>query len=214
MVRRTKAEAEQTRQQIVAAARRVFHERGVRCSSLEQIALAAGVTRGAVYWHFEDKAALFFAVRNEGYVSLSRSMTAALAENADRDPLAAIAQALRSVFDLLRHDELARQTLEILLLRCEYTDELANALQMVFESHRTLLEALQHAYERALELGLVRAGLAADVLAMETLTFLTGLMERWIVDRDGGIARSVDALIDCHIELRRTAGGSAMAGSI
>lgn len=203
MVRRTKAEAEQTRQQIVAAARRVFHQRGVRCSSLEQIALAAGVTRGAVYWHFEDKAELFFAVRNEGYETLSQCMVAALSGNASRDPLAAIAQALHAVFQLLQQDELARQTLEILLLRCEYTDELGSALQIVFESHRTLLEALRQAYERALSLGAARAGFPAEVLAMETLTFLTGLTERWIVDRDGAIARSVDALIDCHVALRR-----------
>jgi len=48
MVRRTKEEAEQTRDQILDAAEILFFERGVAHTSLEQIARAAGVTRGAV----------------------------------------------------------------------------------------------------------------------------------------------------------------------
>jgi len=205
MVRRTKAEAELTRQEIVAAARRVFHERGVRCCSLEQIALAAGVTRGAVYWHFKDKSALFFAVRNEGYESFAQCIGDALADDRLRDPLNAVADALKAVFVLLENDEMARQTLEILLLRCEYTGELADALQLVFESHRHLQELLQGTYERAATQGLLRAGLDPELLAMETLTFLTGLLERWIVDRRGRIANLVVGLIDCHVALRRVA---------
>ena len=205
MLRRTKAEAEQTRREIVAAARRVFHERGVRCSSLEQIALAAGVTRGAVYWHFKDKSALFFAVRSEGYESFTRQIGEALAVDRQPDPLTAIAEALKAVFDMLAHDDMARQTLEILLLRCEYTGELADALQLVFESHRHLQDALRVVYERAAAQSLLRPGLTPDLLAMETLTFLTGLLERWIVDRGGRIANSVAALVDCHVELRRAA---------
>ncbi len=55
MVRRTKDEAEQTRDAILDAAERVFHRHGVARTSLEQIARAAKVTRGAVYWHFKDK---------------------------------------------------------------------------------------------------------------------------------------------------------------
>ena len=54
MVRKTKEEAEQTRKDILNAARIVFHECGVSRSSLEKIAKAAGVTRGAIYWHFKD----------------------------------------------------------------------------------------------------------------------------------------------------------------
>ncbi|MEY4592741.1 MAG: hypothetical protein RIR18_1636, partial [Pseudomonadota bacterium] len=70
MVRKTKEEAEKTRQQIIAAARNVFHEHGVSNASLSQVAVAAGVTRGAVYWHFEDKAALFYALHQETFQPL------------------------------------------------------------------------------------------------------------------------------------------------
>lgn len=55
MARRTKAEAEATRESILDAAEQVFMDKGVAKASLEEIARAAGVTRGAVYWHFRNK---------------------------------------------------------------------------------------------------------------------------------------------------------------
>ncbi|MFN2360325.1 MAG: TetR family transcriptional regulator [Marinobacter sp.] len=55
MARRTKADAENTRQSILDASEQVFMEKGVARASLEQIAREAGVTRGAVYWHFRNK---------------------------------------------------------------------------------------------------------------------------------------------------------------
>ena len=62
MARRTKEEAQETRGRILDAAESVFHEKGVAHSSLAEIAQVAGVTRGAIYWHFKDKADLFEAM--------------------------------------------------------------------------------------------------------------------------------------------------------
>lgn len=58
MVRHTKTEARLTRMRIVEAALAAFAESGVRTTTLEHVAERAGVTRGAVYWHFADKVAL------------------------------------------------------------------------------------------------------------------------------------------------------------
>src|SRR5436853_7028091 len=62
MARRTRKEALETRNRILDAAETVFHERGVAHASLEEIAATAEVTRGAIYWHFKDKAELFDAM--------------------------------------------------------------------------------------------------------------------------------------------------------
>ena len=61
-MKRTKEEAEQTRQALLDAAMTVFHQRGVARASLDQIARAAGLTRGALYWHFKNKEHLFEAL--------------------------------------------------------------------------------------------------------------------------------------------------------
>ena len=62
MARRTKEDALATRDALLDAAERVFGRRGVARTSLAQIAEEAGLTRGAVYWHFKDKADLFTAM--------------------------------------------------------------------------------------------------------------------------------------------------------
>lgn len=62
MARRTKAEAQATRNALIDAAERLFDSQGVSRTSLQDIAQAAGATRGAIYWHFKDKADLFNAM--------------------------------------------------------------------------------------------------------------------------------------------------------
>lgn len=61
-MRRKKEDVEITKEQILNAALDNFYENGYERTSLEMIACSVGVTRGAIYWHFEDKRALFRAV--------------------------------------------------------------------------------------------------------------------------------------------------------
>lgn len=62
MVRRTAAGAAQTRQRVIDSAIAVFSQYGVHAATLEDVAVQAGVTRGAVYGHFGGKPALVAAV--------------------------------------------------------------------------------------------------------------------------------------------------------
>jgi len=55
VVRKTKAEAEQTRQLLLEVAMRTFSEKGLSNTSLKEIAAEAGVTHGALYWHFKNR---------------------------------------------------------------------------------------------------------------------------------------------------------------
>jgi AcrR family transcriptional regulator len=86
-VRRSAADAEQTRRAILAAARSSFAEHGFAAASTTAIARAAGVTRGAVYHHFAGKSDLFREVFVEIEHELNESVVAAA--RAETDSLAA-----------------------------------------------------------------------------------------------------------------------------
>ena len=58
-MRRTKEEAEVTRQLLLKKALTVFSKKGYAATTLEDIAREAEVTRGAIYWHFGSKAELY-----------------------------------------------------------------------------------------------------------------------------------------------------------
>ena len=123
-MRRTKEDAEKTRVALLAAAERLFLERGVAHTSLDQIAREVGVTRGAVYWHFQNKAHLFNDMLNQ--VRLPAEQLAERLISCDRQ--------LRNLRDLsieainsLAQDEQRRRIFTILLHRCEFTEELREA---------------------------------------------------------------------------------------
>ncbi len=62
MPRRTHEDSQETKKNILASAQRLFTRRGFERTSLSDIAKYAGVTRGAIYWHFENKEELLLCL--------------------------------------------------------------------------------------------------------------------------------------------------------
>ena len=203
MAKKTKAEAEQTRRQIIDAARCVFHECGVSRTTMEKVAHVAGVSRGAVYWHFENKAALFFAMRDDSTRELDE-VRATLISPDIPDPLDAIERSLLEFIGIMETDPLVRQTFEIMSLRCEYVDEFAGVLQELNKPCLDFLARLKTVYANAAELGKLRPGLDPEALAYDTLTFTTGLFNNWLAASDGDdLRRRTHDMIRSHVALRR-----------
>ena len=203
MVRKTKADAEQTRQHLIAAALEMFHRCGVSRTSLEKIAAQAGVTRGAVYWHFANKAELFFAVREESQ-RLLQGVSALLADPEEANPLLAIENALLELFAVLEQNPLVEQTFEIMTLRCEYVDEFASVLAEINRPCHDLLARFQGLYTRAAEKGLLRSGLDPEHLAYDTLAFTSGAFHNWLAAAPGDDFRiRVATMVRNHMALRR-----------
>jgi AcrR family transcriptional regulator len=82
--------SEATRQRLVTAARELFAERGYAGVATEQIVQAAGVTRGALYHQFRDKAALFAAVAETVQAEIAQRITAGAQADGPVDPMAAL----------------------------------------------------------------------------------------------------------------------------
>lgn len=98
--------AQKTRAQLVAAARRLFARQGYAATSTEEILAKAGVTRGALYHHFADKAALFEAV----CIALHQEAVAAIADatGADVAPFAALLEGTLAWIDHIAKPEVNR----------------------------------------------------------------------------------------------------------
>ena len=127
MARKTKAEAEATRELILDAAEQLFFQHGVSRTTLEKIAAAAGVSRGAIYWHFENKSALFSAMLERIRLPFQQ-MLGQLDTLQQGDPLAQLRDFLIQSLTLISSSERHFRVLSIVLLRCEYIDDLNTAV--------------------------------------------------------------------------------------
>ena len=205
-MRRTKQESEQTRQQILIAARREFAMHGVTRTTLQRIAAAAGVTRGAVYWHFANKLELFRAMRDQVSVPLFDHTDLLGAEGPD--PLRTIERFLHGVFDRTAADLQTRRTFDILALKCEYVDEFRAELKRHARRSQELMTKFALVYKRARDMGAMREDLAPEIAALGTCVFVTGMLRLWLMDEDRSLLRpQVDSLIAGHIAMLRAPAG-------
>ncbi len=208
MVRKTKEEAEQTRKAIIDAARRVFHECGVVRSTLEKIAKAAGVTRGAVYWHFSNKAELFFAMREDVFAPMIERVDALLYSPVFTNPLDAIEASVTEFFHVLQDSAVVREVFEIMISRCEYVDEFACIQEEVGRPALNFLEKMIKMYRLAAERGLLRPGISPEDAARDTWAFTSGLLNLMLGCRRGlGMETEVPGMIRAHMALRRVSAG-------
>ena len=99
--------SEATRQQLVTAARALFGARGYAGVGTEEIVRAAGVTRGALYHQFRDKADLYAAVAEEVEAEIAERIAAGAAGAAD-DPVGALRAGAQLFLDACAEPEVER----------------------------------------------------------------------------------------------------------
>jgi TetR/AcrR family acrAB operon transcriptional repressor len=129
LARRTKEEALETRHKLLDAAERLFQEKGVSRTSLQDIARHAGCTRDAVYWHFEDKADLFNAMMERVTLPMEASFkydhdTIEAGDGPNVDPLQRIRQATVDAFQRIMTDAQSSRVFEVATQKVGYRKEL------------------------------------------------------------------------------------------
>ena len=209
VVRKTKEDAAITRHRIIDAAREAFLSKGVSRTSLEQIATYAGVTRGAVYWHFANKSELFHAMRERAFLPLIDRMDDTLLADSPTtepklDPLQRIEKFLLGTINELNSCPETQQIYEIMMIKCEYVDEFSDVLQQILHNCSGIVKNLEITYQQAIEQDLVNNTLSAEQLAMDTHLFFSGLLHMWVKDTAGvAFKKQADTLIKAHFKLRR-----------
>jgi AcrR family transcriptional regulator len=102
------AEKEQRREAILAAARSVFAESGFHAATIADVARAASMAYGSVYWYFESKEALFLALMESQEAALRQHIGAAQAVlGAGAGPLPLFRASVRATFEFFESDRAA-----------------------------------------------------------------------------------------------------------
>lgn len=178
-MRRTKAEAKETRQQILLAAEKVFYEKGVAHASMEDVARAAGVTRGAIYWHFANRADLVLELYNSLPMPQEDLIARELeAENAD--VFGVLERVGREWLELLATDE-HRQRILSILLRCDTSGEFAAISERQNDLDDEHMQALEAAFAKAQGQGKLGAAWTPRSAASMLRWVIKGLCSEWLL---------------------------------
>jgi AcrR family transcriptional regulator len=178
-LRRTKEDTQKTRQSILEAAERVFFDQGMSRSTLEQVARTAGVTRGAIYWHFENKADLINAVHAEVYMPMEEVFMRILDEDSD-DALWRLEQYCAASFARLHADERSRRVYSILLLKCEYSEEMSTLTRRLRDSKERVTQSLDAFFQRLQASGKIATCAESRILALGLYAFMLGLYSDYL----------------------------------
>jgi TetR/AcrR family transcriptional regulator, acrAB operon repressor len=199
VVRRTKREAAATREALLDAALRVFRERGVARTTLAQIAAAAGVTRGAVYWHFRDKVEVFTAACERVQLPME-AMLAQVGESRQRDPLAALREVALAALSRLATDPGAQAVFDVIFHKCEFAGEFA----AVIERRQCADGACDVNVERLLKQAVALRQLPRDtdtrLAARSVSAFMVGVMHQWVQRPDAyDLGAAAPQMLDAFI---------------
>lgn len=200
VVRKTKAEALETRERLLEAAGRVFCEKGVNSASLDDVAKAAGVTRGAIYWHFKNKSDLVDALLKRTRIPQEEAWDECCGA-AQRDPLGYIRE---KAVDVLRRgtgDEHTRQVWNILFHKCEPVDDAEPITAHKLASRACCAANMETFVQAAIDRDQLPAELDPRTATTGLFSYLDGLIYNWLMDPESvPLDELAEQYVDIYIE--------------
>jgi TetR/AcrR family acrAB operon transcriptional repressor len=180
MARCTKEEALATRERLLDAAELVFSEKGVSRTSLSDIAEAAGASRGAIYWHFKNKADLFNAMMDRTTLPMEDSLQQ-IGLDAGQDPLVELQRAILDAMRKISTDERTRRVFEVATLKVEYVDELLAVKERHLQCYVENSSQVQRSLEQAAVRRAMPLRLPPQVAAQGLHALMVGLIHTWLL---------------------------------
>ena len=203
MARRTKEEALETRNLILDTAERIFFENGVSHTSLADIAQAASLTRGAIYWHFKNKCDLFTAMVDRELLPLDELLEGPF-DARENNPL----QRLRDILvdclrDVMRNPR-RRTIIEILLFKWEHTPDMQPIIDRKRINVRLSIERMGRGLENAVTKGQLPVGLDTQRAARILHGLIVGVMQdHLLLPGSFDMEKEASRLIDGYLDMLR-----------
>ncbi len=173
-VRRTKEDAEETRNAILDAAEIIFAEKGISGPSLESISRAAGATRGALYWHFKNKTDLLNALRTRRKLPQEELLILAGAQGHE-DPLSFLEATAHEILAIFEADESQQRMFRISLHAA--ADE--TVADWTTKMNNEVFENLQRVTALAEKDGSLNPNFTPREAAIMMMVTMNGIVSEW-----------------------------------
>ena len=175
MARRTKEEAEETRQLLLKTALRLFSEEGLQKTTLAQVAEAAGVTRGAIYWHFRDKSDMLEALWG-GIAAPLLSQFQQILQSSETNSLEVLEQVATAMLIAVGRDTQMQQMVKV--IRQAMSDPLLSekSRQLCRQDLDDLIPVLVKAREQRF----LRQDVPVEAAALAYYGYLDGIINSWL----------------------------------
>lgn len=180
MPKKTKAEALKTRQHLIETAIIQFAQRGVGNTTLNDIADAAQVTRGAIYWHFENKIQLF----NEIWLQqppLRDLIQDRLSSCVGDNPLKQLREKLIAGLQYIAEIPRQQALLQILYHKCEFHEGMVSE-QEIRERIGFSQIGLRETLRASMTEGWVSNTLDLDVILIILRGSFSGIVKNWLMN--------------------------------
>lgn len=177
-VKRTKEEAAITRATVLKAALSVFSAKGYAAATLDDVAAAAKVTRGAIYWHFKGKADLYNTLIGEVSARSSTVVQNAVSQGGT------LLDILRRIFvdqcALIEDNAEARAVMELVLFKTGFNPELKAGRKKQIDEGNALIAGIADAMRMGIAQGVLRDDIDPTDMARSFLAFENGAIQMWL----------------------------------
>lgn len=197
-MRRTKEEAEQTKEDLLDAALVIFGRDGFTASRLSDIAKEAQVTRGAIYHHFENKADMYLQLIKRAEQEQQEVMNAAIAKGGT------IAEITRRImvtgFESLAKHTRYRNVMELSLFKIADNEELKELIEKRREEAHSLVKSISAIMAQGIEAGEFRSDLDPSTAARAYLSYQNGVAFLWLSNKEAfSLKNQAHALADIYM---------------
>lgn len=202
MARKTKEDAERTYHQLLDAATKLFIRQGVAKTTLSEIAAEAGMTRGAVYWHFDNKDAVIQALWERNGTRLHQAFNEMLRQIVPPQPAQNFRTAIKDMVQSVVNEPELGQIVRIVMHNVEFTDE-QTTLQLFLKSKQEeLYSVMESAFLALQKHQALRMNLATELLAHSLLSYIHGLIHSHLSpgQRKIDLQKDGDALLDLFLD--------------
>jgi TetR/AcrR family transcriptional regulator, acrAB operon repressor len=182
MARKTKEESDKTRLSILNTALTIFFEKGYARTTLDDIANACGITRGAIYWHFKDKTDLFLTLARQIDEEAGINYYKLLSDH--NYSLENLISGIENYFCQLEENDKYWKLYCLIYYKTEWTEELEPLLAQYRKEIRGLLSVLDQALEKLKVEKALKDNIDTKEIALATWAFMEGLIGMWFFDPD------------------------------